>query len=413
MLNLAISILFFFVLLEYLFEKLVDCIRSRFQWLITDKKDRSPHIDPAGLEKFLSDGFDPELGWVRKPNTSHAETGRFGKTEWHTNEIGSRFNPGHEHLPVKISCFGDSFTFCRQVNDDETWEFYLSQFSQTNVRNWGVGNHGIDQSYLRLIRENERYPSETVIVAVVPDTISRILSTWKHYYEYGNTFGFKPRFVLTENGLELLPNPIDEKDKFFKLYDYFSLLQKSDYFYVNKFMKEIIKFPYVFSVLKNPKRNLPLIFYNCIALLTGQHEAFAARAKQKIMDINLDWRLKLYNDPNAVELLVQIILKISEYCSSRGISLIVAFLPQKDDILHIRENHHFYLPVIERLSSVVPVIDLAPELLQIEDLEQYYSDDSIYGGHFSKYGNQLVAQRLWAMLLKDIHFKDDMKESGR
>ena len=37
-----------------------------------------------------------------------------------------------------ISCYGDSFTFCRQVNDDETWEHYLSKKLKTNVKNFAV-----------------------------------------------------------------------------------------------------------------------------------------------------------------------------------------------------------------------------------------------------------------------------------
>ena len=121
-----------------------------------------------------------------------------------------------ENLGSKISCYGDSFAFCRQVNDNETWEHYLSKSFHDNVLNFGVGNYGIDQAILRLKRDFPKNPTEIVILCVVPDTIRRILNVWKHYFEYGNTFGFKPRFILDNNELKLIKNPIDENKKFEK-----------------------------------------------------------------------------------------------------------------------------------------------------------------------------------------------------
>ncbi len=393
----------FILVLEFLLERLVNRLRDDFQWLITHKKDFIPELDPKGLDKFMVDGFDAELGWVRKANTKHTELGRFGNTEWHTNAIGARLNPGHEELPTCISCFGDSFTFCRQVNDDETWEYYLSELTKTNVINWGVGNHGIDQSLLRLKREHQKYPTKTILVGVVPDTISRILSVWKHFYEYGNTFGFKPRFFLNENRLVLINNPIDEKQKFFQLETYLEELRKNDYFYEHKFLNEIISFPYLYSVLKNPRRNLPLLYWNSMAMICDNPGHYYSLGKQKIMDINLEWRLKLYKQPDVVELLNRIILGIADYAHDNGCNVLVALLPQKDDIIQIKKTGHFYQPMLDQLKDRVLTVDLAPELLEAESLDEFYSDDSIYGGHFSRFGNELVARKL-LNVLKDRHF---------
>ena len=60
--------------------------------------------------------------------------------------ISSRFSSN------KISVFGDSFAFCRYVNDDETWENFLEKKIKSNVYNYGVGNYGIDQSFLKYIQ---------------------------------------------------------------------------------------------------------------------------------------------------------------------------------------------------------------------------------------------------------------------
>ena len=155
-----------------------------------------------------------------------------------------------------ISCYGDSFTFSRQVNDNETWCYYLSKLTKSNVLNWGIGNHGMDQALLRLEREFTKNKTKVVIMANVPDTISRVVSYWKHFYEYGNVWAFKPRYELDVNKqLRLVPNLIDKPEKFYELEKYIDELKKHDYFYKEKFLKDLIKFPYSFYVLKNSKRN--------------------------------------------------------------------------------------------------------------------------------------------------------------
>ena len=96
-------------------------------------------------------------------------------------------------------------------------------------------------------------------MAVVPDTISRILSIWKHYSEYGNTFGFKPRFIIKNDSLVLIKNPIDDEKKYYNYTEYLEEIKKYDFFYEKKFKKDLIKIPYAISILKNFRRNLGII----------------------------------------------------------------------------------------------------------------------------------------------------------
>ena len=202
-------------------------------------KDELPILSEDGLKKFIPHGYDPELGWNRKPDTFHKEIGKNEKTtQWTINSNGVRTNPGFDKINSKISCYGDSFTFCRQVNDNETWEHFLSKLFNTNVQNFGVGNYGIDQSLLQMKRGYQKNKTDVVILSVVPDTISRIVSVWKHYYEYGNTFGFKPRFVLKNDRLELKKKPIDNESKFFKYQEYIDEIRHNDFFYRKKFKKD-------------------------------------------------------------------------------------------------------------------------------------------------------------------------------
>ena len=154
-----------FIIVELIVRNIVKSINKDFQWLIIEK-DEAPKLSKQGLRKFLLHGYDPELGWVRKPNTSHDEIGEKETTTWHIDERGSRKNPYLGSKESKISCYGDSFTFARQVNDNETWEYYLSELTKTNVQNFGVGNYGLDQAVLRLKRDFPKNPTKIVIMGV-------------------------------------------------------------------------------------------------------------------------------------------------------------------------------------------------------------------------------------------------------
>ena len=391
-----IGLVIIFLIIEVIFYFLSQFVNKKFQWLIIGK-DEHPKLSREGLKKFISHGFDKELGWIRKQNTSHFEKGKYEKTQWSINSIGCRTNPVYENLNSDISCYGDSFTFCRQVNDDETWEHFLSKIRKSNVLNYGVGNYGLDQALLRLKREFPQNPTKIVILAVVPDTISRIVSVWKHYYEYGNTFGFKPRYELKDGKLVLIKNIIDDESKFFNYVNYLDEIKKHDYFYIKKFKKEKIHFPYSINVLKNFKRNISIIFWILrIHILKKRNKDISKilwNPMRVIMEINLKWRIKLFNDTKIVLLFKKIIQEYVLYSRQKQFTPIFVFLPQKDDIIFIKNNFHFYERFLKDLSSIqgLHVLDISQKLLEEPNLDELYSDDNSYGGHYSKQGNKKIA----------------------
>ena len=389
-----------FFIIETIVRRIVLQVNQDFQWLIVEK-DKIPILDKHGLSKFISHGFDPELGWVRKPNTSHDETGKFGKTNWTINQFCARTNPNFDNLESNTSCYGDSFTFSRQVNDDETWVHYLSEFTNSNVVNFGVGNYGVDQALLRLKREFPKYPTKIVIMGVVPETICRIVSVWKHYYEYGNTFGFKPRFILKNNSLNLIENIIDGKDKFEKYQNYLEDINRYDFFYKNKFLKEKISFPYCITILKNLRRNFGII--NWVQKINQRKKNnfdctdIEWNTMKIIMKINLDWRVKLFQDNETCELLKQILVEYANYGKKQNFKPVFIFLPQKDDILFIKKNFNFYHNFVNELKKIENLfcIDITKDMINIKEIDRMFSDNNEYGGHYSKDGNQKVAELIF------------------
>nr|MBI4157177.1 hypothetical protein [Candidatus Woesearchaeota archaeon] len=406
------------VVLELASYVLVRSTRKRFQWLITKKDDEIPLIDKEALEKtkYFEKGFDSELGWVRKPNTTGNDTifyqkddgdWDYRKAPWTINKRSSRNNQDLENLNDKlISCYGDSFTFSRQVNDNETWCYYLSKLTKSNVLNWGIGNHGMDQALLRLEREFPKNKTKIVIMANVPDTISRVVSYWKHFYEYGNVWAFKPRYELDVNKqLRLVPNLIDKPEKFYELEKYIDELKKHDYFYKEKFLKDLIKFPYSFHVLKNPRRNLSIIYKVAKQTVMKKFsqkykvmEPMDSDAMLVIRRINLLWAVRLYNEAYAVDLMERLVDRFLDLSKELKFKPVFVFLPQKNEALYYKNEGEFYMPFFKKISEKIDTIDVTTPIINHPDIDSLYSEKTVYGAHISNEGNQFVAKIIYGAL---------------
>jgi len=380
------------VLLELLFWSMAVTVRKRHSWFIT-YVDEHPTIDLDGISKFIDKGYDPELGWVRKPNTSGVDVSQGYTTEWNINSIGARRNPGFDGKDALICTYGDSFVFARQVGDDKSWAHKLSILSTTNVLNFGVGNYGLDQALMRLMREYEKNKTKVVIVGVVPETICRVRSYWKHYFEYGNTLGLKPVFKVADRNIELVPNIADVPDKLGRIGEFLRDIQANDYFYEKKFKKEIVRFPYIYHWLKNPKLNF-----------TKALEAFSGldlrTPPPSVMDNNLKWRVEMYKDDNSLFVLDGLIGMLKEFSLSKGFVPIFVFLPQKDDVLFIKENDHYYKGFIQSVAGKydMDMVDLYDAIAVYDDIDELYSDQTKYGGHYSDRGNEIVAETIYKFI---------------
>ncbi len=388
--------------------------RNKFQWMITSGRDKCPKIDPQEIKaKYFGEkgGFDTELGWVRKPNTSgkdrifcELKEGEWGYREstWNINSRGARRNPGYEHLDDKVlSLYGDSFTFARQVNDNETWENVLSQGANINALNFGVGNYGLDQALLRLEREFPKNPTKVVVIGTVADTICRVLSVWKQFYEYGNIWAFKPRFELDKQGqLKQIKNPIDSPEKFTELPRYMGEIRNHDFFARFKFDKDLMRFPYSLSIARNPKKNLRMI-YNVLV-----HQTLAEIFSQKAREAEpADWNAardmrkgyleltaEIYQNKDAVRLMHALIGKFSEQGKRLGFHPVFAFLPQKNEVKYNQGKDPFYMPFFREASERIDTIDVTTPLLQSGDIDSLYNEKTDYGAHYSPKGNKLVGK---------------------
>lgn len=342
------------------------------------------------LQKFIQTSFDSELGWVRKPNSTGIEKKFIGNSSFSINNRGARSNLELDLLIPTAMAIGDSYTFARQVNDHEAWTYLLSKKLNQNVLNFGVGNYGLDQSLLRLKRELVLYPNvKNIVIGVVPETISRILCTWKHYSEYGNTFAFKPRFQLQTNQLTLLPNKMKSLDDFINWHFHEKEINQNDYFYQTKFNQEIVEFPYSWTFIKNTKRNFKLS-YQILKKILIKNDSAKNAPFQTILKHNQDISEALYQEKNAKELLLAIIKEIHSFSQAHGAKAYFVMLPQLNDLKKIQEGNYFYKNFLYEVDKIIPAFDFSQVIVGEKNYSNLYSDDR-WGGHYSVYANALLA----------------------
>ena len=277
--------------------------------------------------------------------------------------------------------------------------------------NFGVGNYGLDQALLRLKREFPQKKSSIVIMAIVPSTIVRILGVWKHYNDYGNTFGFKPFFTVENGELVYHRNFIDSKEKFENYTTYLPKIQKYDYFYREKFKQEMLDFPYLISVFSNPLRNIPLISLFSARMIKRKKEREYEQGVSKpskflnflmAMQLRLftPMKVKLFKKEYPALLLTKLVEEFSRYGKEQGFEPVLLWMPQKDDVLFMKRRGIYYSHFVEKISKKMKVIDLTPMLMSSDNLSSLYSDDNTDGGHFSPEGNKKVAEMVYEKIIE-------------
>ena len=324
---------------------------------------------------------DPVVGW---PAPSKAvEEGR--------DAVGARVSPAfpdRSASPPAISCYGDSFTWSAEVEDDEAWPEVLSTMVGARVDNFGVGGYGSDQALLRFERNAEtgvdRAP--VVILAHLSENILRNLNQFRGLIYAGNGgLGFKPRFELDDAG-ELVVVPlalpaVEDYDAFVR--DPGMVLHHETFAVGSEEGPRVARFPYILSAA------MASTHPRVRAFLSGQphytrfydpaHPARGAELTAAIME-------RFWNDARA-----------------EGRIGVPVIIPTGLDIEFFREKGTWpYQPLTDDLTRRgVPVVDLGPVVEQAsrgEDLSAFFARGDI-SRHFSERGYRVVAEGIHAHLV--------------
>jgi hypothetical protein len=115
------------------------------------------------------------------------------------------------HPQYRIATVGDSFTFADEVSFEASWPNQLEQQlgSKVQVLNFGVSAYGIDQAYLRYLRDVRPWHPDLVVLGfIVPDLYrSLVVYTFVSAPNWTSPFA-KPRLVVDAGTVRPLNVPV-------------------------------------------------------------------------------------------------------------------------------------------------------------------------------------------------------------
>lgn len=128
--------------------------------------------------------YDPLKGWINRRNLKRAP--HFFDKELSTNSVGARGTTEFKPIPSKdkrrILVVGDSFTFGSDVNDEETYAYYLEKsLPNVEVLNFGVPGYGQDQMLLYLRELVRTYRPHLVVLGFLELDMERNMLSFRDY----------------------------------------------------------------------------------------------------------------------------------------------------------------------------------------------------------------------------------------
>ena len=215
--------------------------------LLAGYRLRPGHIDlahvEASLQRYLDHGdsaklvYDEMLGWRYRAHSVLMD-GRF-TTQTEGMRALQDYDTAVSSDILRIALIGDSFVADVDVADEDSWGFQLERLlnnagMRVEILNFGVEAFGMDQSYLRWQHIVRAYSPDIVIFGVQSENLFRNVNLFR-VLTFGNT-GIplsKPRYILTDGGLELINQPVPPPDSLMDIYRNFERfpLAKYEFYY--------------------------------------------------------------------------------------------------------------------------------------------------------------------------------------
>ncbi len=338
-----------------------------------------PRLVRASATKDQADGltlYHPVLGWDFPPGLVYEDA------EGIPYSHGAR---GERHCCTSfdttlIATYGDSFTYCAEVGDENTWQTFLGDKLQTNVLNFGVSGYGTDQALLKYELQ-EGIAAKIVILGVLPENINRVVNIYRPFYTYHDPLKLtKPIFFKDRNKIRLVPNPIRSVAEVSKLDQ-------------EQFLEELGKFDYWYQLDKGlPKFTFPYTFSffawkdSVFAQLTARVQGFSNGR------IRHPWNL--YDEDGPLSIMCYLADRFVATARSRGSEPLIVIMPHKDYITEMTDNGMVRAATFMEylsdkgypfLDAVKSVADMRPSK---QDLDRWYRD------HATSDGNKIFADIL-------------------
>ncbi len=336
----------------------------------------------GGADGVLSDKiamFHSVLGWDFPPNVSYTDA----------RGVSYRHGPLGERITctsfptVRIATYGDSFTYCSDVGDCETWQTYLGHALGANVINFGVPGYGTDQAFLKYEINSAGMKTPIVTLGILPDDINRMVNIFRTFYSPDDRVALtKPRYIVGKNGVRLVPNPIVRQADIVKLRDrrFVAELGTLDYWYARDMERPSVSFPYLLSLLRLRKT----IAAN---LLHGL--GFSAKAV-----IGRHYPDNLFEEAVPLALMNHVVDRFVETARARGSEPVIVLMAHSSLIREFeRYGIHRMQGLIEHLrENRYAFVDLIAAMARMKPSEKTL--DAWFREHATPEGNRVIAKIL-------------------
>ena len=337
-----------------------------------------PRIDKANYINYLEERH-PTLGWPRKSVLNSAEH----------DATGSRFvptfpSPGNEC----ITLYGDSFTYGDEVTAEETWGNILSKLIQCRVANFGVPAYGTDQSLLRF-QNNREDKAPISILGLFPLNLLRNVTQYRYlvYTSETSKYSFKPRFILENGQLKLIPLP------------------QLNYSEITNFDSQVDEYlPYETFL---PGNGLGPVQIRPPCFLTLYKFAMNKRVHNWLLN-NPSWLdFSKPNHPSeSLELTVALVKSFIDDCEKRNKRCFVLNIPTPSSFRKYKETGVLSLkPILDELDRLgIEYLSIEPYLEKKLGKRSYCDLVTIQhdcGGHYNPEGNKMVGEILADYIIKN------------
>jgi len=330
-----------------------------------------------GKSRYMTYSFT--LGWTIKKN---------GKTDLkQANSQGIRSHREYQLIPpddvIRIASFGDSFTHCEHVKNNETWQERLNGANPNlEVINFGVGGYGLDQALLRYEQDGVKYASHIIFLGFMSENIYRNVSVFRPFYsQYTGIPLAKPRFTVVDDKFVLLKNPLSTPLQYHELLAHPEVILPkigaNDLFYQTRYRYRRGFFDFLPSVRLIKMVTTKILRANRINII---HSGY-------------------YNERSEA---FQVTCKIFEEFQNKAISnnslpIIVIFPHEQDVMRYFNHKTKVYTPLLSYLDSQgYQYIDLMNAFYQYAKKPELNNLFSNY--HYSSLGNELVAKYMLEFL---------------
>ncbi|MCC6177404.1 MAG: SGNH/GDSL hydrolase family protein [Chloroflexi bacterium] len=344
--------------------------------------------DRAGLERIAAGDtyitFDQQLGWTVAKGLERASN----SATYRSNSAGMRANReyGLERPTTgpRLAAFGDSFTHCDDVENDECWTAQLeAAVPGIEVLNFGVSGYAPDQAYLRYQAEGRQYHPCAVLIGFMVENVNRVVNRFRPFYqpETGITLG-KPRYLLDGDGLKLLPSPatsaLDFRDPAWVERNY----GPNDFWYARgMFAGTFLDYSHFFR----------------LARTVAYQKKYEALRSDNDEARDIGWAYA--PDSEGLEVASRILIQFARQVEADGATPVVVLFGRKADVVAMRHNEKkVYEPLLQKLNRAdVGVIDVTERLF---DASRRTGVERLIDKHYRALGNAVVAEGLSRRLQK-------------